>query len=108
MPSSIQMRGAIVAPLSRQSDTPEPPTRVMPHDTHLAAAAVGLTSAQLDALTAALTASSTFLAFTGKHGGPDGYRPTLRPDRDPRNATLADAYDVARQAQNDPRRAYRG
>lgn len=58
----------------------------------------------LDALTVALTAFPSFRGMLDSH---PSYRPTLRPDLDPRYADLADAYDAAQAERGDPRRAHR-
>ena len=65
----------------------------------------------LDVLTLAHTIYSSFASMIGPEGD---YRPTLRCDEGmPTEARtelfiLANAYDAAREAQGDPRRAYRG
>lgn len=76
--------------------------------TGVAADAVRLSATGLDDLTSELTASSCFAALVSGEGGATGYRPTLREDLSPWTTILADAYDVAREFQGDPRRAYRG
>lgn len=69
--------------------------------------------ALLDTLTRELTVSfDTFEALATDHGRIDElgnlYRPTLRADRDPRYAILADAYDAYQVARGCAKRALRG
>jgi hypothetical protein len=52
------------------------------------------------------TGVNTLEDFLGEEGGPDGYRPTLKGSQT--CLLLADAYDIAREYQGDPRRAFRG
>lgn len=60
----------------------------------------------LDTITAELTAFKDFAdMIENTH---HDYRPTLRPDLDPRYADLADAYDREMARRGDWRRAYRG
>lgn len=66
----------------------------------------------LDALTRELTAFDSFRALVTDNGRIDedgnGYRPTLRPDLDPRYAILADAYDGHQVFTGSHKRAFRG
>lgn len=64
--------------------------------------ATGLRSPELDDLAAYFTGRPDFAALIGWLGGPTGHVPDLG-----EFPTLADAYDAARQAQRDPRRASR-
>ncbi len=67
-----------------------------------AAKAVGLTPDELEQISVGRTGRS-FSEFLGEE--PGGYRPSFY---DSNNKVLADAYDAGRQAQGDPRRAFRG
>lgn len=77
------------------------------------------TTPDLDAITRELTLFADFKALATDNGRIDefgnGYCPTLRADRDPRYAILADAYDayqIARAGERWPngsyKRAFRG
>lgn len=67
-----------------------------------AATAVGLTADELEKLCISRTARP-FSEFLGEE--PGGYRPSFYNSN---NKILADAYDAGREAQGDPRRAFRG
>lgn len=66
---------------------------------------------ELDRITRSLTIFDLFEALATNNGRIDetgnGYRPTLRADRDPRYTLLADAYDAYQIARGDPKRAIR-
>ena len=67
---------------------------------------------ELDHLTRELTVFGSFEALATDNGRIDEvgnlYRPTLRADRDPRYAILADAYDAYQAARGCAKRALRG
>lgn len=70
-----------------------------------AGADVAAVAAELDAITAHVTAARTFRELVEAEGN---YRPTIRLDQGFTHEALADLYDAAQQHRGDGRRAYRG
>lgn len=65
------------------------------------------TDTNLDVMTRELTAYASFDELVTNRDRDDGYRPTMRPDIDPRYTVLADAYDAAQAARGSRLRAFR-